>query len=151
MWGVQTVSGWCLEGVWVTLGDSGYCLGGCNAKSIDKSLLGIILIGWFLFSQWLPISDVCRVSVGCLEDVWKCLEGVQGCLITLQGVTMLFQPINMDRESCYSSSCFSPSAIFSARIPFLVQKVQILKWPCRGVFWKIGHGFFGTLVLFLVT
>ena len=99
----------------MTLGDSGYCLGGCNAKSIDKHSLGIILIGWFLFSQWLPISDVCRVSVGCLEDVWKCLEGVQGCLITLQGVTMLFQPINMDRESCYSSSCFSPSAIFSAR------------------------------------
>ena len=110
------MSGWCLEGVWVTLGDSGYCLGGCNAKSIDKHSLGIILIGWFLFSQWLPISDVCRVSVGCLEDVWKCLEGVQGCLITLQGVTMLFQPINMDRESCYSSSCFSPSAIFSASV-----------------------------------
>ena len=109
------MSGRCLKGVWVTLGDSGYCLGGCNAKSIDKHSLGIILIGWFLFSQWLPISDVCRVSVGCLEDVWKCLEGVQGCLITLQGVTMLFQPINMDRESYYSSSCFSPSAIFSAR------------------------------------
>ena len=117
----------------MTLGDSGYCLGGCNAKSIDKHSLGIILIGWFLFSQWLPISDVCRVSVGCLEDVWKCLEGVQGCLITLQGVTMLFQPINMDRESYYSSSCFSPSAIFSAR-----------KCKKTNQFFEGGRGFFGS-------
>ena len=28
---------------------------------------------------------------------------------------------------------------------------KILKWPCRGVIWKIGYGFFGTFVLFLVT
>ena len=75
--GVYGVSGLCLEGVLrVTLDGSGYCLGGYNDKSIDKSSLGIILIGWFLFSQWPPILDVCRVSVGCLEGVWKCLEGV---------------------------------------------------------------------------
>ena len=124
----------------MTLGDSGYCLGGCNAKSIDKSLLGIILIGWFLFSQWLPISDVCKVSVGCLLGVWKCLEGVQGCLITLQGVTMLFQPINMDRESYYSSSCFSPSAIFSARIPFSSPKSPDFDMAVPGFFGSSGMG-----------
>ena len=28
---------------------------------------------------------------------------------------------------------------------------KILKWPCRGVIWKIGYGFFGTFVLILVT
>ena len=28
---------------------------------------------------------------------------------------------------------------------------KILKWPCRGVIWKIEYGFFGTFVLFLVT
>ena len=44
----------------MTLGDSGYCLGGYNAKSIDKSSFGIILISWFLFSQWLPIGQKCR-------------------------------------------------------------------------------------------
>ena len=139
----------------MTLGDSGYCLGGYNAKSIDKSSLGIILIDWFLFSQWLPISDVCRVSVGCLEGVWKCLEGVQGCLITLQGVTMLFQPINMDRESCYSSSCFSPSAIFSARIPFFSPKSPDFEMAVPGgfledrawVLWNFSP-IFGHLTLF---
>ena len=56
------VSVGCLEGVWKVsggcLGDSGYCLGGYNAKSIDKSSLGIILISWFLFSQWLPIGQI---------------------------------------------------------------------------------------------
>ena len=50
---VCNVSGGCL-------GDSGYCLEGYNAKSIDKSSLGIILISWFLFSQWLPIGQICR-------------------------------------------------------------------------------------------
>ena len=44
----------------MTLGDSGYCLGGYDAKSIDKSSLGIILIGWFFFSQWLPIGHKCQ-------------------------------------------------------------------------------------------
>ena len=28
------------------------------------------------------------------------------------------------------------------------QGANILKWPCRGVIWKIGYGFFGTFVLF---
>ena len=76
------VSVGCLEGVCKVsggcLGDSEYCLGGYNAKSIDKSSLGIILISWFLFSQWLPISDVCRVSVGCLEGVWNVSGGCLG-------------------------------------------------------------------------
>ena len=56
------VSVGCLEGVCKVsggcLGDSEYCLGGYNAKSIDKSSLGIILISWFLFSQWLPIGQI---------------------------------------------------------------------------------------------
>ena len=55
------VSVGCLEGVCKVsggcLGDSEYCY---NAKSIDKSSLGIILTGWFLFSQWLPIGHKCR-------------------------------------------------------------------------------------------
>ena len=58
------VSVGCLEGVCKVsggcLGDSEYCLGGYNAKSIDKSSLGIILISWFLFSQWLPIGQIWR-------------------------------------------------------------------------------------------
>ena len=74
-----------------------------------------------------------------------------GCLITLQGVTMLFQSINMDRASCYSSSCFSPSAIFSARIPYFSPKSPDFEMAVPGFFWKIGHGFCGTLVLFLIT
>ena len=44
----------------MTLGDSGYCLGGYEVLSIDKSSVAIILIGWFLFSQWLPIGQKCR-------------------------------------------------------------------------------------------
>ena len=95
------------------------------------------------------------MSVGCLEGVWKCLEGVQGCLITLQGVTMLFQPINMDRESCYSSSCFSPSAIFSARIPFFSPKSPDFEMAVPGgfledrawVLWNFSP-IFGHLTLF---
>ena len=42
------VSVGCLEGVWKVsggcLGDSGYCLGGYNAKTIDKFRMGIVLI-----------------------------------------------------------------------------------------------------------
>ena len=56
-WGVCGVSGGCLEGVWRVLGDSGYCLEGYNAKSIDKSPKGIVLISWFVFSQWLSIGQ----------------------------------------------------------------------------------------------
>ena len=55
------VSVGCLEGVWKVsggcLGDSGYCLEGYNAKSIDKSPKGIVLISWFVFSQWLSIGQ----------------------------------------------------------------------------------------------
>ena len=40
------VSGGCLEGIWMVsgwcLGDSGYCLGGCNVKSIEKSSNGTV-------------------------------------------------------------------------------------------------------------
>ena len=41
----------------MTLGDSGYCMGGYNGKSIDNSSLGIVLISSFAFSQWLPIGQ----------------------------------------------------------------------------------------------
>ena len=55
------VSVGCLEGVWKVsggcLGDSGYCLEGYNAKSIDKSSKDMFLISWFVFSQWLPIGQ----------------------------------------------------------------------------------------------
>ena len=58
------VSVGCLEGVWKVsggcLGDSGYCLGGYNAKSIDKFPMGIVLISWFLYSQSSPIGQKCR-------------------------------------------------------------------------------------------
>ena len=50
--GVCGVSGRCLEGVWGCLGDSGYCLEDDSAKSIDKIQMIVILISWFLFSQW---------------------------------------------------------------------------------------------------
>ena len=55
------VSVGCLEGVWKVsggcLGDSGYCLEGYNAKSIDKSSKDMFLISWFVFSQWLSIGQ----------------------------------------------------------------------------------------------
>ena len=55
------VSVWCLEGVWKVsggcLGDSEHCLGGYNAKSIDKFPMGIVLISWFLYSQSSPIRQ----------------------------------------------------------------------------------------------
>ena len=44
----------------MTLGDSGYCMGGYNGKSIDNSSLGIVLISSFAFSQWLPIGQKSR-------------------------------------------------------------------------------------------
>ena len=51
----------CLEVVWKVsvgcLGDSGYCLEGYNAKSIDKSPKGIVLISWLVFFQWLSIGQ----------------------------------------------------------------------------------------------
>ena len=55
------VSVGCLEVVWKVsggcLGDSGYCLEGYNAKSIDKSSKDIFLISWYVFSQWLSIGQ----------------------------------------------------------------------------------------------
>ena len=55
------VSVGCLEGVWKVsggcLGDSGYCLEGYNAKSMDKSSKDMFLISWYVFSQWLSIGQ----------------------------------------------------------------------------------------------
>ena len=55
---------------------------------------------------------------------------------------MLFQPINMDRESCYSSSCFS--AIFSAsakkRISFLKVGGFFFGSESAGTFFEIFYG-----------
>ena len=59
VWGVCEVSGHCLEGVLGCLGNSGYCLEDDSAKSIDEIPMSVILISWFLFSQWWrkAISD----------------------------------------------------------------------------------------------
>ena len=70
------MSGGCLS-------DSGYCLGGYDMQAIDKHLIRLIFISFFLFSLLPRIGQnvaYIGVSVGCLEGVWKvsgrCLEAV---------------------------------------------------------------------------
>ena len=81
------MSGRYLECVLGCLGDSGYCLRSSNAKSIDKIPMSIVLISWFLFSQWPTIGKkrawfwgVCGVSGRCLEGVLGCLCDSRYCL-----------------------------------------------------------------------
>ena len=45
LWGVCGVSRWCL-------GESGYCLGGRNTKSIENNPMTTVLSMYFIFSQW---------------------------------------------------------------------------------------------------
>ena len=61
------------------MGDSGYCLGSSDAKSIDKIPMSFVAISWFLFSQWPKIGKKVLdfgVSVECLDGVWKVSWGV---------------------------------------------------------------------------
>ena len=68
----------CLEGGWRLLGWLWPHPGGLSyqinwQKSIEGTL-SIVLIGWFLFSQWPWIGHrmpYFGVSVRCLEDVWE--------------------------------------------------------------------------------
>ena len=79
------------------LGDSGYCMGGSNAKLIDKIRMGIVSISWFLFSQWPPIGKKVLdfwVSVGCLDGVWKVSWGV---CVTLDTVWRMIVPNQLIR------------------------------------------------------
>ena len=78
------VSAGCLECVWEVSGgclsDSGYCLGGYDMQAIDKHLIRLIFISFFLFSLLPRIGQnvaYIGVSVGCLECVWE-VSG--GCL-----------------------------------------------------------------------
>ena len=84
LWGVCGVSRWCL-------GESGYCLGGRNTKSIENNPMTTVLSRYFIFSQ-LPIfsqrmcilrclEGVCGVSVGCLEGARGLLDYVLGILM----------------------------------------------------------------------
>ena len=66
----------CLEGVWEVSGgclsDSGYYLGGYDMQAIDKHLIRLIFIFFFLFSLLPRIGQnvaYIGVSVGCLEGV----------------------------------------------------------------------------------
>ena len=73
------------------MGDSGYCLGSSNAKSIDKIPMSIVSISWFLFSQWPPIGKKVLdfgVSVGYLDSVKKVSWGVWVTLDTVWEVLM---------------------------------------------------------------
>ena len=87
LWGVCGVSRWCL-------GESGYCLGGRNTKSIENNPMTTVLSRYFIFSQ-LPIfsqrmcilrclEGVCGVSVGCLEGARGLLDYVLGILMPNQ-------------------------------------------------------------------
>ena len=54
------------------VGDSGYCLGSSDAKSIDKIPMRIVSISWFLFSQWPKIGKKVLefgASVRCLDGI----------------------------------------------------------------------------------
>ena len=70
---VWEVSGWCL---WVSgsyLGVSGRCLVEYNVTKIN-SWIEVVISSYCLFSQWPPINQKVlyfRVSVGCLDGVWK--------------------------------------------------------------------------------
>ena len=76
-WGVCRVSGRFLGVVLGYLTDSGYCLGrlgwwGVRRGIIDKNLIRVILISWFLLSQ-VP-RNVWRLSGKCLRGVWGLSE-----------------------------------------------------------------------------
>ena len=75
----------CLEGVWEVSGgclsDSGYYLGGYDMQAIDKHLIRLIFIFFFLFSLLPRIGQnvaYIGVSVGCLEGVWEVSGGCPG-------------------------------------------------------------------------
>ena len=87
LWGVCGVSRWCL-------GESGYCLGGRNTKSIENNPMTTVLSMYFIFSRWPIFSQkmcilrclegVCGVSVGCLEGARGLLDYVLGILMPNQ-------------------------------------------------------------------
>ena len=87
LWGVCGVSRWCL-------GESGYCLGGRNTKSIENNPMTTVLSRYFIFSRWPIFSQrmcilrclegVCGVSVGCLEGARGLLDYVLGILMPNQ-------------------------------------------------------------------
>ena len=84
LWGVCGVSRWCL-------GESGYCLGGRNTKSIENNPMTTVLSMYFIFSRWPIFSQkmcilrclegVCGVSVGCLKGARGLLDYVLGILM----------------------------------------------------------------------
>ena len=62
LWGVFGVSRWCL-------GESGYCLGGRNTKSIENNPMTTVLSMYFIFSQW-PFLGKKRSSAAILRGGW---------------------------------------------------------------------------------
>ena len=84
------------------MGDSGYCLGSSDAKSIDKIPMSFVAISWFLFSQWPKIGKKVLdfgVSVGCLDGVWKVSWGVWETLDTVWGMIVPNQLIKFQLVS----------------------------------------------------
>ena len=90
------VSVGCLKGVWEVSGgclsDFGYCLGGYDMHAIDKHLIRLIFISFFLFSLLPRIGQnvaYIGVSVGCLEG---CLSDYGYCLggYDVQAIDLLF-------------------------------------------------------------
>ena len=96
----------CLEGVWEVSGGclsySGYCLGGYDMQAIDKHLIRLFFISFFLFSQlpWIGQNvPYFGVSVGCLECVWQvsggCLAHSRLCLWPIDAKSIAISPVEM--------------------------------------------------------
>ena len=62
LWGVCGVSRWCL-------GESGYCLGGRNTKSIENNPMTTVLSMYFIFSQCRFWGEKCS-SAAILRGGW---------------------------------------------------------------------------------
>ena len=84
------------------LSDSGYCLGGYDMQAIDKHLIRLIFISFFLFSLLPRIGqNVAYVGVfeGCLEGVWEesggCLAHSRLCLEHINAKSIAISPVGI--------------------------------------------------------